>query len=88
MLCAGRGLPATSRAWIESGVADDLIFDPVVIEEIEAPPGFVVAVRERHEPGGDHAAFDLVQIVDRDGDMVERLALGEIGPGRRARGGV
>ena len=69
-------------------VADDLIFDAVGVEEIEAAAGVVVGVVEGNEADRLHPRFDRVEIVDLHPDMVERLALGPARFGMLAAGAV
>src|SRR5438067_7008525 len=58
-------------------IADDLVFDAVWVEEIEAAARLVVGVAEGLEPGCDHACLGCVEIVDFDPDVVQRRALGK-----------
>src|SRR5688500_20325574 len=62
-------------------VADDLELDPVLVEEVEAAAGFVVAVAERDEPGFDDSPLGGIQVGYLDSDMIEGLAFFE-GSGR------
>jgi hypothetical protein len=61
-------------------VADDLELDSVMVEEIEAAAGLIVAMAEGHEPGLDHFPLGRVEILDLHSDMVERLAFLEPPP--------
>ena len=61
---------------MESNIADHFEFDTVPIEEIEPPPGFIIAVAEGFQSRSDHSFFCRCQIINLQAHMVQRHALG------------
>jgi len=56
-------------------IADDFEFDPVRIEEVEALTGVIVVMPKRLEAGLCDDGFGAIQIIDREGDVIEWRSL-------------
>ena len=63
---------------LASVVVDHLELDPVPVEEVEPAARLVVGVVKGFEPVALHHLLRRVEIVDHEGNVVERMALGEI----------